>query len=361
MKNTKQFSTISIAAAFIGTIVGAGFATGQEVLQFFTVFGIKSFAGIAVCTVLFCYFGIHIMRISREQNADSHLELVRFTFGKPLGILMDWFITLSFLGVLIVMAAGSGAVVEEQLGFSPLLGSITVILLSFLTVISGVRNVIRAIGMVVPFLLLAVFSVAIISIVLDPITPSKIALLGSLESPTATHWSTAAILYVSYNIVLSVAILSPLGVEGRSEKSLVWGGLLGGLGLGAGILAINLAIICGSPEILPFQVPMVFLATRLSPLVGYAYGLILLLEIYTTAVSILYGFTARIAYDNKQRILGATLASIGAIIAAQYGFSAAVSAIYPLIGFAGLIFLGGLLFTQFRDSFNSIFKPGRFK
>jgi len=37
-KNT--MSTFKIAATYIGTIVGAGFATGQETLQFFAPFGI---------------------------------------------------------------------------------------------------------------------------------------------------------------------------------------------------------------------------------------------------------------------------------------------------------------------------------
>ena len=38
MKNT-GVSTLKVAAAYIGTVVGAGFATGQEILQFFNRFG----------------------------------------------------------------------------------------------------------------------------------------------------------------------------------------------------------------------------------------------------------------------------------------------------------------------------------
>lgn len=356
MRSTKQFSTLAIAAAFIGTIVGAGFATGQEILQFFSFYGIKGLIGIAVSAILFCYFGILIMQISREQNADSHLELVRFTFGKRLGVLMDWFITLSFLGVLVVMAAGSGAVAEEQLGLPPLAGSAMVIFLSFLTVSTGVKNVIRAIGCIVPFLLCAVIGIAVFSVITDPLTASKIALLESIEAPAQTSWSFSAILYVSYNILLAVAILSPLGVEARSRKSLILGGILGGLGLGIGILAIDLAVISGVPEILPFQVPMVFLASRLDLPFGFVFGLILILEIYTTAVSILYGFAARVAYGGKRRVLWAGLASLGAIFAAQYGFSKIIATVYPLIGIFGLIFLGGLLWTHLKDHLPGLFR-----
>ncbi|UWG97796.1 hypothetical protein LPY66_02935 [Dehalobacter sp. DCM] len=355
MKKTKQFSTLSIAAAFIGTIVGAGFATGQEVLQFFSFYGMKGFIGIVVSAILFSYFGILIMFISKERHADSHLELVRFTFGKRLGVVMDWFITISFLGVLVVMAAGSGAVAEEQLGLPPFIGSIAVILLSFLTVSTGVKNVIRVIGLVVPFLLCAVIGVALFSLMTDPLTASKIALLESIEAPSQTSWPFSAILYVSYNIILAVAILSPLGVEANSRKNLLLGGILGGLGLGIGILAIDLAVISGVPEILPFQVPMVYLASKFSPLFALVFGLILILEIYTTAVSILYGFAARMAYGNRQRILWAGLASLAAVIAAQYGFSKIISTVYPLMGFFGFVFLGGLLWTHLKDHLSGVF------
>lgn len=360
MKKSKQLTALTIAAAFIGTVVGAGFATGQEVLQFFTFFGWKGFLGIAIATILFCFFGISIMRISRELKANSHSELVRFTLGQRLGALMDWFITISFLGVLIVMAAGSGAVAEEQLNSSPLIGSLIVISLAFFTVILGVNSVIRAIGFVVPFLLLAVFTVTLTSIISDPITVQKIAVFDSLETPIATNWTLSSLLYVSYNILLAAAILTPLGVEANSKKSLVYGALLGGLGLGLGILAINFAILSSVPEILPFQVPMIFLASQLNPIFAYAYGLILLLEIYTTAVSVLYGFAARLAYNNIQRFLWAGVASLGAILAAQLGFSRVITAIYPLIGFIGLVFLVSILWKAVQGDISPE-PPFRFK
>ena len=42
-----------IASAFIGVIVGAGFASGQEVLQYFTSFGILGTLGAIITTALF--------------------------------------------------------------------------------------------------------------------------------------------------------------------------------------------------------------------------------------------------------------------------------------------------------------------
>ena len=64
MKNT-GVSTLKVAAAYIGTVVGAGFATGQEILQFFNRFGVMGLVGIVIATIMFVVFGYLIMDLER--------------------------------------------------------------------------------------------------------------------------------------------------------------------------------------------------------------------------------------------------------------------------------------------------------
>lgn len=348
MKSSGKLTTLPIAGAFIGTVVGAGFATGQEIFQFFTVFGWYSIIAIFFTTFLFCYFGMTIMKFSRKINARSHLDLVKSVAGEKLGLFLDWTITLSFLGVLVVMAAGAGAIAKEQLGLPSLAGSVLILFFTFCTVLSGLDNVMKAIGLVVPFLLIAVVSVAIYSIVSNPITSQKVLFLSSITPSTAPNWSYSSILYVSYNIFLSIAILSPLGVVAKDQTSLRRGALLGGLGLGAGLLAINLALFSGLPQIVDYEVPMIYLASYFNPLIALAYGIILLLEIFTTTVSILFGLVVRLASTPAQRFFWATTACLSALFASQLGFSKIVTVVYPLMGYAGLILLICLLRAQLR-------------
>lgn len=339
MEESKKLSALPIAGAFIGTVVGAGFATGQEVFQFFTVFGRFSVLGIMLAAFLFCYFGLLIMIFSRRLKAVSHLDLVRYTSGNKIGILLDWFITLSFLGVLVVMAAGAGAVAEEQLGFSSLAGSLLIMILTFGTVLSGLNNVIKTIGLIVPFLLVTVLAVALISIISNPISPEKLSHLHSVPPAAAANWASSSILYVSYNLLLAVAILAPLGTAAKNRDSLLKGAFLGGLGLGAGLLAINFALLSGLPQILAYEVPMVYLASSFHPLLALAYGIILLLEIFSTTVSVLFGFVSRMALNSRQKFFWAGFASLSSILASQLGFSRIVATVYPLMGYFGIIFL----------------------
>ena len=56
MQNTKM-SAFSIAMALVGTLIGAGYASGQELMQFFGAFGAKGIIGIVIALVFFFQIG----------------------------------------------------------------------------------------------------------------------------------------------------------------------------------------------------------------------------------------------------------------------------------------------------------------
>ncbi|KHF27179.1 hypothetical protein LR68_03986 [Anoxybacillus sp. BCO1] len=47
---------VQIAFVYVGTVVGAGFATGKEIVQFFTQYGAIGFVTIAASGGLFIFF-----------------------------------------------------------------------------------------------------------------------------------------------------------------------------------------------------------------------------------------------------------------------------------------------------------------
>ena len=54
----KDFTKIfQIAVVFIGTVVGAGLASGKEITQFLTSFGLTRFFGILFCGVFYLLMG----------------------------------------------------------------------------------------------------------------------------------------------------------------------------------------------------------------------------------------------------------------------------------------------------------------
>lgn len=48
---------ISLGFIYIGTLIGAGFASGQEIMSFFTIYGKGGLLGIIVVSVFFFILG----------------------------------------------------------------------------------------------------------------------------------------------------------------------------------------------------------------------------------------------------------------------------------------------------------------
>ncbi|MDI6906624.1 MAG: hypothetical protein QMC81_03900 [Thermoanaerobacterales bacterium] len=346
---TRSLSTFSIAATYIGTVVGAGFASGQEVLQFFSFFGPASFPALALAALLFVFFGRIILQLGHRLRARSHLEVIRYAGGPWLGAAVDGIITFFLFGALTAMAAGGGAIFAEQFGLPPALGSALIVGASLATVLLGLRGVITAISFVAPVLLVAVIGVSLVTVYTTPPDPWAIRVWASPASAAVPSWPLAALTYASYNLVLAVAVLAPLGAGARDEAALRRGALWGGIGLGLGALFINLAIL-SRLEAAGFEVPMAFVAGEFTRPVQVAYIGVLLAEIYTTAVGNLYGFGARLADPATPKFHWVALLTAGAALAAgQLGFSTLVRYLYSAVGLAGFLMLGGLFYRWARE------------
>ncbi|MDF2627084.1 MAG: putative rane protein [Symbiobacteriaceae bacterium] len=339
----RGLSSFAIAATYVGTVVGAGFATGQEVLRFFTHFGLNGVWAVIGATFFFAVLGGMIIHIGHELRADSHVAIVNEVAGPAMGRVLDWVITFFLFGSAAVMMAGSGAVFAESFGLNRFLGTLVMAVISGGTVLMGLRGVVKSISAVAPVLIMLVAIVSLGSLVSTGISDADLRWYHPAEAATA-WWPVSLFLYVSYNLVLSIAVLGPLGKEAADERTGFWGGVTGGVVLGLGALLINLALLGGLPESANYEVPMIQLARRFPAFVSGIYAVVLWLEVYTTAVSSLYGLTVRLTQPESPRyslVVGG--ASVGALVLSQVGFSQMVNVLFPVVGWLGLILVGGLI------------------
>lgn len=295
-------STGRIAATYIGTVVGAGFASGQEILQFFTVFGLKGLFGLIIATILFIIFGYIIMDLGYSNNFNSYHEIIRYASPSYLSSIIDAIITFFLFGTLTVMIAGSGAMLKQQFNVPNLWGNLFLAVITIVTVCTGINGVINSISITVPFLLSA-----------------------------------------------AIAVLGPLGAKAKNREVIYKGAVLGGLSLGIGAAAIYISLYKYFHIITNIDVSMVFIASHISAVIKTIYIVILMAEVYTTAVGNLFGFSARAAnfagISNKLLIIVITLL---ALTASQFGFANLVKYMYPVMGYAGFILLISLLYGKVK-------------
>lgn len=137
----KQWTSILlVAATYIGTVVGAGFATGKEIVTFFSKFGAAGTIGVVISCYLLILFGTKIMIISARIEAYSYKEFNEFLFGRRWGKLVNFLIFIIVISVTSVMLSGAGAVFHEQLGLPYQVGIISTLLLCYCVVLNGLKG-----------------------------------------------------------------------------------------------------------------------------------------------------------------------------------------------------------------------------
>lgn len=330
-------------------VVGAGFASGQEILQFFTSFGVIGIAGSLIAMALFVFFGMNLTQLGSRLQTKSHSKVIYHISGRYLGIVIDLLITFFLFGFTVVMFSGSGAIFEQQFGIPSLVGSVLMAALTIITLTLNIQKVILIISSFTPFLLLLVIAITVHSLMNFDFSSVALQTEPLKQSQSAPHWLLGAVLYVSYNIAGGAAMLTVMGGTVKDERIARRGGIIGGLGIGLLILLINISMLMQLKEVANIPMPMLFLATNMSPFIGLLMSIILLGMIYNTAVGMLYAFSVRLVKPDAKRFKTAVLVFGTIAFGASFiGFINLVGTVYPLMGYLGFLLIGAILIAWLK-------------
>lgn len=341
---------LKIGSAFIGIIIGAGFASGQEVLQYFTSFGLMGTVGAVIATALFAYLGMTLTSLGSRLRTTSHKDAVYKISGwRFLGVIVDYIIIFTLFGVGVVMVAGAGSILDQQFGLPSIAGSILMTVLVILTIMMNVDRVVGVIGSITPFLVLSVILVSAYSLFTMDASFASLNSVAKAQPSSLPNWFIAGINYVSFNIAVGASMSLVMGGAERDEKAAKYGGLAGGLGLGILIILSHLAIYSQVDTVANFDMPMLKIVDDISPILGVLYSLVLFGMIFNTAVSMFFAFGARftkMGTKNFKVFVGITM--IVAFAASFVGFTKLVALFYPTIGYLGLFLIVALVYASFK-------------
>ncbi|MFK0088439.1 hypothetical protein ACIQUS_14230 [Pseudomonas sp. NPDC090755] len=340
---------LKIAGAFIGVIVGAGFASGRELLLFFVDFGLWGLLGALVSAALFTFLGMALAGLGSRLQASSHKDVVYAICGRHLGLFIDLLITFFMFAVTVVMLAGGGALLEQQFGIPALTGSVMVTALVVAVVCLDVQKVIVLIGAVTPFLILVASAITLYALFTRSLSFSELNLVASQQEAGTRHWLLGAFLYVSYNIVAGTPILAILGGSARVEKTAIWGGILGGAALGGLMLIMSAGLLSRLDSVADLPMPMLSIASEISPALGVVMCVIIFGMIVNTAVGTLYSFMARLLPAGTRSFrIGSVAAGVAAFVCSLIGFISLVGQVYPFFGYLGFVLMLAVLIGWLR-------------
>ena len=335
-------SVIKFAGAYIALEIGSGFATGQEILQFYSSYGVMSIPAALISMIIFAWAGSRIMAAGFILRDSGGVRPYRLFCGKKPGIVYEWFVLLYLFAGLSVMISGAGASIKEYYGVNYYVGGVMMALLVFAAFAFGRKRLIDAVGLLGPLIIGVTIYVAICVVLRNgEFQPSDAVLHGASEKlRPAPFWWMSGILYAAYNLVSSLPFLMALGGEAHSAKEASAGGIAGGIVLMLTAVLMNIALLAAGDEVQGSVVPTLKMAMELSPLTAEIFTLILLCGIFSTAAPMLWTICKSLAGEGSRssRIL-ALLLCLDALVLGQLPFDRLVAAIYPVSGYMGLFLL----------------------
>jgi uncharacterized membrane protein YkvI len=333
-------SSFQVAAVYVGTVVGAGFATGREIVEFFTKYGVFGLAGILLAGFLFISIGTKMLILSKRIKARSYQDLMIFLFGNKIGGFVNVFMLVVLLGLTSIMLSGAGAVFKEQLDLPIKLGVIITVLLTIAVMIFGVKGLFSVNIIVVPMLILFCTILGVQSFSIEPL------FMLPEETSASLRWVISAFSYAAFNLTMASAVLVPLASEINDEKVLRRGGMIGGILLTVILISSHFALSTLS-NIMQYDIPMaeVMKTTILS--LYFIYIAVIYGEIFTSVIGNLYGLEKQITSFLKipRMVIICAILCIAAFIS-KIGYSSLISSLYPIFGYICLGMLALLMIKK---------------
>jgi len=324
------------AAVFISVVMGGGYGTGREVVEFFTRYGILG--GLLGIGVAACAFAL-VLACTYEFARVFQVYDYRTFFGKLIGpfwICFEILYLLLFLLVLGVVGSAAGNILEEEFGISSLVGMAGVLVLVIALVYFGreaVEKVLTlwSIGMYVVF-------VAYFIQVMDH---GDVDVLQAVKNGAVeVGWLQGGILYAMYNLAIApVLLFSTRAISSRTEAILA--GLVTGLAVMIPAVLFHVSYAVGYPAVLDEPVPNYWMMSQYTtPLLLGIFLVALLGTLVETGAGLVQGFIERIeavlkpgedeALGHPARAaiaivtlgLGGLLGSLGIVSLVAKGYSA---------------------------------------
>lgn len=325
-----------ITFVIIGTIIGAGFASGQEIYTFFNKYGLNGLFGIFISVSLMGYIIYKTFKIILRNKINNYEEFIntimpqKLKKNKFLSLTISNIVNIFLLISFNIMIAGFATYFMQELNISKWYGAILIAGLTLATLLNNIDGVIKINTYLVPIIIIMISFLGINKIEFIQINSAKY--IGN-----SIHWIINSILYASYNTITLIPILISLRNKINTKKqSLI---ISYCVGIIIFLLSVIIFLLMNTflKEINNIEIPLVYIANTLGKGIKYIYGIVILIAIFTTAIGSGYGFLNNITKDKRKYKILAGIICLSSIIIGQISFSSLINSLYPVFGYLGII------------------------
>lgn len=235
---------------FQSVVIAGGYGTGRELVEFFLSLGpLAGLLALATSTVVFSAVAMATYEFARVHQAFDYRHFFKELLG-PAWVLFEGAYLVLMVLILAVVAAASGAILEDTFGLSYALGvggvMLTVGILAF-----GGSGIIERVFSVWSFVLYAVYIVFFVWC-FRHFGGAIATNLGA--EPAGGRWAWEGVRYAGYNLAILPATFSVLRAHTSRREALVAGALTGPIAMIPALL-FTLAMVGEYPAVLAERVP----------------------------------------------------------------------------------------------------------
>ena len=315
-------NAISAAMVLIGAFIGAGFASGQEIWQYFGIFGNLGIIGIVISCLL---LGAFTYCTSDNILCLGEKDYIKRMCGlKFVNFLLNCYMLIIFC----TMITAFGESLNQFFGFPKIYGVIFMDFVAIIILYFGAEGMIKFNSVVTPFIIFGI-------------------LYGVFEKNTAevfayNNFAVSSVLYTSYNVISIPFVLAGLkNILSSSKKifdcSLIFSGVI----LLLAICILYLLDFSDTFDAIP-------LLGAVSESYACVFIAVLAVSMLTTAVSNGFGFLNGISVNKNFSLL---LLGISGFVFSFLKFDFIVKYVYGFFGFMGLyiLFINFYIFVKNRE------------
>jgi len=339
--------SLQIGAVFIGTVVGAGFASGQEIMQFFTCFGQIGMITLLLSGIAFYIMAAAVMKAAVHYKAYTYKDLIYHVAGNKIGFVYDILITAFLLIGTSIMFSGSGALFRESLGLSENWGIALMAFLTLLIILQSLTGILRVNSIIVPMLFTVIVTVLAATVIKSGAAGIGLKLSenydGNLIKPIFYF-----LFFCCYNTFLSLGVLTAIPEKIKMQSVLRAGVFLGAVGLMLLSLMLNISLTLKSPQVFEYSIPMSCITSGFGNIVKNSVTFCIWCEIFSTAVSNSFSIAKRLSGSKYMTYWQTCLITVFCCLPLSFmEFKGLISFFYPLFGALSMFIILRLIYTSY--------------
>lgn len=330
--NNKKIGTgmmFNLIGAMFAYLIGSGFASGQEIMQYFSGWGsVGASIGVGLIAFVLSYLAyVAYSYAGRTRGLADLAGVFNFYAGGVIGKLFQAFAWLFNACCYVFMISGFGATLNQQWGLAAPIGCAIGVLLSVGTAVLGLSKIVDIIGKIGPAIVVLTLAVGVVAaFTYYPLIAQGNALINSgavTVTRAGSNWWLSGLSYAGCNLLLVSAFIGTMGYSLREYKFKYnkWILFIGAVGIMGVAFLLGLSHIGNIENATQVSIPNLLLANTLfgtssaaNAVLGTVFAVVIVLGIYTTICPMLWTCVSMVIKNEKSAKYKLTCVFAGVVV-----------------------------------------------